>query len=99
MRILERDGFRLLTGEELLGVYRPAEGSLPALFCRTCGSTLFRGEWPDGEWIGIRLGTFDGDPGIRPTYHMFVDSRAGWEELPDDELPRYAERITAPPGR
>jgi len=87
---------RLLTGEELLGV-RPAEGALPALFCRTCGSTLFRGEWPDGEWIGIRLGTLDGDPGIRPTYHMFVDSRADWEELPDDGLPRYSERITAPP--
>ena len=94
---VERDGFRFLTGERLLGVYRRAEGALPALFCRTCGSTLFRGEWPGGEWIGIRLGTLDGDPGIRPAYHMFVDSRAGWEELPDDGLPRYSERITAPP--
>jgi hypothetical protein len=32
------------------------------------------------------------DPGIGPQYHIFVDSRAPWEELPDDGLPRYPER-------
>jgi hypothetical protein len=25
--------------------------------------------------IGIRLGTLDGDPGLKPQYHIFVDSR------------------------
>jgi hypothetical protein len=87
-----REDFRLLAGKNLLGVYRPSDSRLAALFCRTCGSTLFRGEWPDGPTFGIRLGTLDGDPGIRPQYHMFVESRAPWEELPDDQLPRYAER-------
>jgi hypothetical protein len=90
---VKRDGFRLLSGEELLGVYRPDGSQLAAIFCRTCGSTLFRGEWPDGPTIGIRLGTLDGDPGIEPQYHMFVDSRASWDELPADGLPRHRERI------
>jgi hypothetical protein len=84
-----RKGFRLLGGEERLGVYRPPGSRLAAMFCKTCGSTLFRGEWPDGSTIGIRLGTLDGDPGIEPGYHSFIDSRASWDTLPDDGLPRY----------
>jgi hypothetical protein len=40
----------------------------------------------------VRLGTLDDDPEIRPQYHIFVDSRAPWEGLPDDGLPRYPER-------
>ena len=85
-------GLRLLSGGDALGSYTPADGGSPVVFCRTCGSTLGRGEWPDGPVIGVRLGTLDDDPGIRPQYHIFVDSRASWEELPDDGLPRYPER-------
>jgi hypothetical protein len=33
----------------------------------------------------------DGDPGIRPEFHLFVASRAAWDELPNDGLPRYDE--------
>jgi hypothetical protein len=39
--------------------------------------------------VSIRLGSLDGDPGIRPQWHQFVDSRAVWDELPEDGLPRY----------
>jgi hypothetical protein len=85
-------GLRLLSSGDALGSYTPAEGGSPVVFCRTCGSTLGRGQWPDGPVIGVRLGTLDDDPGIRPQYHIFVDSRAPWEELPDDGLPRYPER-------
>lgn len=87
-----RAGFRLLAGEELLTVYHPADDAPPALFCRTCGSSMFRCWWPPTEWVGIRLGTLDDDPGIRPQYRLFVDSRAPWDELPDDGLPRFPER-------
>ena len=37
----------------------------------------------------VRLGAMDDDPGVRPSRHSFVDSRAAWDELPDDGLPRY----------
>jgi len=86
------EGFRLLAGHERLGSYTPAQSANPVVFCRTCGSNLGRGRWPDGPVIGVRLGTLDGDPGIRPQYHIFVASRASWEELPEDGLPRYSER-------
>jgi hypothetical protein len=86
-----REGFRLLAGEELVRVYRPDEGAAVKAFCGVCGSSLFGGTWPDGPEVSVRLGALDGDPGIRPQYHSFVDSRAAWDELPEDGLPRYGE--------
>jgi len=35
-------------------------------------------------------------PGIRPEFHLFVASRASWETLPDDGLPRYDETYSGP---
>ena len=84
-----RDSFRLLSGEELLRVFLPADDAAVKVFCTVCGSSLFGGHWPDGPEVSIRLGSLDGDPGIRPQYHSFVGSRASWDELPDDGLPRY----------
>ena len=83
-----REGFRLLRGEELIRVYRPDGGAVKA-FCSVCGSSLFGGAWPDGPEVSVRLGALDDDPAIRPQYHSFTGSRAAWDELPDDGLPRY----------
>ena len=85
---VRREGFRLISGEELIRVYRP-EGGMVKAFCSACGSSLFGRTWPDGHEISIRFGALDDDPGIRPEFHTFVDSRAPWDELPDDGLPRY----------
>jgi hypothetical protein len=86
-----RDSFRLLGGEELLRVYDPGAGYAKKVFCSECGSSLFGGQWPEGEEISIRAGALDDDPVLRPQLHIFVDSAAPWDELPDDGLPRYAE--------
>ena len=85
-----RSQFRLLSGDELIRVFAPAGGKVKA-FCIECGSSLFGGDWPDGDEISVRLGSLDGDPGIRPQYHSFVGSRAAWDALPQDGLPRYEE--------
>ena len=85
---VRREDFRLLSGEECVRVYRPAEGAAVKAFCVQCGSSLFGGTWPEGPEVSIRLGSVDGDPGIRPQVHTFVDSRAPWDEIMDD-LPRY----------
>ena len=83
-----REHFRLLCGEPLIGVYRPDGGAVKA-FCTVCGSSLFGGSWPAGAEVSVRLGALDGDPGIRPQYHSFCASRAAWDVLPRDGLPRY----------
>lgn len=86
---VRREDFHLLFGEESLRVYRPGEGAAVKAFCGACGSSLFGGTWPEGPEVSIRLGSVDGDPGIRPQYHTFVGSRAVWDEIADD-LPQYA---------
>jgi hypothetical protein len=57
-------------------------------FCGTCGSSLF---WdaPGRETISIAAGTLDGSVALRVTGHIFVSQRAGYDELPDDGLPRH----------
>ena len=50
------------------------------------------GPSPENPLRGSCLcGGVDGDPGIRAEFHLFVGSRAPWEGLPDNGLPRYDE--------
>jgi hypothetical protein len=83
-----KEGFRLVAGTDLIRVFRLPGGAAKA-FCSTCGSSLFGGDWPDGDEVSIRFGALDGEPGIRPEYRSFVASRAVWDMLPDDGLPRF----------
>jgi hypothetical protein len=57
----------------------------------TCGSAMFGSNPGHPESIGIRMGTFDRDPGIRPSVRQFVAYAAAREALPDDGLPRFPE--------
>ena len=81
-RVLRRD-FKLLSGAESIRAYGGGAGAVKA-FCKVCGSSLFGGTWPEGQEVSIRLGSVDGDPGIRPQTRTFVDSRAVWDEISDD---------------
>lgn len=79
--------FRLLSGEEHLRAWSPPDG-MTKEFCGECGASLWsRNE--DGSIRAVRLGVFDGDPGIRPADRQWVSSAAAWEALPDDGLRRY----------
>ncbi|MFN2470006.1 MAG: GFA family protein [Gaiellaceae bacterium] len=86
---VSRERFRLLAGEELIRIHVPEGGGAVKAFCSECGSSLFGGRWPEGDEVSIRLGSLDGDPGIRPQYRSYVDSKAPWEELFEDGLPRF----------
>jgi hypothetical protein len=83
---------RVTAGEELIRAYDPGEGGFLKLFCGECGAALWSQSPDDPDVRSVRLGAFDGDPGIRPTYRQFVAYAAPWEPLPDDGLPRYPER-------
>lgn len=83
------DAFTLLQGGELLTVYRPDGGGMAKVFCRVCGSSLFGGEWPDGDEVSVRLGPLDDDPGITVQFHSFAAAPAPWEPACDDGLPRF----------
>jgi hypothetical protein len=82
---------RITNGEELVRAYDPGDGGFLKEFCSACGGALWSRSPEDPDVIGVRLGTFDGDPGIRPQSRQYVAYAAVWEPLPDDGLPRYPE--------
>ena len=81
----------ILSGEELLRSWDPPDHGFSKVFCSECGGHLWSQSQDDPEIKSIRLGAFDGDPGIRPSSRQFVASAAPWESIPDDGLPRYPE--------
>lgn len=82
---------RVVSGQELLDSWDPDDG-FKKVFCSACGGALWAQSPDDPDVVAVRLGTFDGDPGVRPSFHQFVAYAASWEEIPDDGLPRYPER-------
>jgi hypothetical protein len=80
--------FRLLRGEQHLRRWAP-EGGAEKVFCGLCGSALYSQSPEDPDDIGLRLGSFDGDPGVRPQLRQYVADAAPWEAIPDDGLPQY----------
>jgi hypothetical protein len=82
---------RIVSGEELVKAFDPGGGGFLKLFCTACGSALWSRSPRDPDVISVRLGAFDGDPGIRPSYRQFVAYAAPWEPLPDDGLERLPE--------
>jgi hypothetical protein len=83
--------FKLLQGEELVQCWSPPGGGFDKCFCRECGAHLFSRNPEDPDHMSIRMGAFDGDPGVRPMWRTFTDYAAVWEPIPDDGLERYAE--------
>jgi hypothetical protein len=41
-----------------------------------------------GQITEVVFGTVDGDPGVRPSEHIFVASKAPWHEI-TDALPQF----------
>jgi hypothetical protein len=90
---LEPGSVRFIQGEELIKEWQPEDG-FAKLFCGECGSALFSRPPGETDLAGVRLGVLDGDPGVRPDFHQFVNYAAPWEPIPDDGLVRYPERRT-----
>src|SRR5688572_3323333 len=71
---------RITAGEDELRTWAP-EGGAEKVFCGLCGSAVLSRR-PGGDWLGVRLGSLDGDPGIRPQWHQYVAYAAPWQPLP-----------------
>src|SRR5579863_5611319 len=82
------DTLRITSGEESISRY-PSSPGIDRCFCKVCGSSLFTLRHDLGR-AHVRLGTVDGDPGVRPSLHAFVGSKASWFEI-TDSLPQYDE--------
>jgi hypothetical protein len=84
---------RVLAGEANVKSYRPPDG-FAKVFCSNCGGALWSQSQKDPGIISVRMGAFDADPGVRPSYRQYVNYAAKWEPIPDDGLPRFPEAKT-----
>ena len=79
--------FKWLTSEHLLTSYVGNKG-FGLQFCKICGSTLC-GTF-NGEIHGITLGCVNGDPEVELGMHIYVESKAIWETIPEG-VPQFKE--------
>lgn len=92
--------FHIVAGKDALRMWKPADSAGRKWFCSHCGSHIYGDNPSHPDSIGIRMGTFDNDPIIRPTQRQFVTYAAPWEPLPTDNLRSFPEsRHTDHPGK
>jgi hypothetical protein len=76
--------FEWVCGQSLVRTYEaPVRKTPPGYrrtFCTVCGAPV---PTVDRGIIRVPAGTLDGDPGIRPQRHLFVDFKAPWFEIAD----------------
>ena len=82
---------RLLRGEQLVKAWRHPDGGFEKCFCSECGSHLFSRNPEHPVELTVRMGAFDGDPGVRPSWRAFVAYAPVWEPAPEDGLERFEE--------
>jgi hypothetical protein len=87
---VKMEDFVLVSGENDVGSYQSSP-EVTRTFCKKCGSTLQFIVRDRPQVFGLALGTLDDDPGVQPSRHIFVESKAPWFEITDD-LPQHAAR-------
>ena len=88
MLLTARRSFRWVEGEDLAATFQLSTG-FRVTFCRTCGSPIPRSH-PSGKLMAVPAGMLDDDPGTRVAQHIFVASKADWDEIAGD-APQYDE--------
>jgi hypothetical protein len=82
--------FRLTTGEEYLKGFDAGVG-VERMFCGNCGSPLFSKRAAMPEIYRLRIGTLDTKIDARPSFHIYVGSKAEWYDI-HDNYPQHEER-------
>lgn len=87
--VVKEDAFHIVSGKDLLTSYEPSPG-YAKLFCSRCGSPIISKNTKKPGVVRVRLGTIDSDIKERPMAHIFVGSKANWEEI-CGSLPQFEE--------
>jgi hypothetical protein len=81
--ILARRDLAVIAGQELVAGFESSEG-VRRHFCSRCGSPLYTSAEASPDTLWLQCGTLDGDPRVRPSFHIQIGSRAPWVEIADD---------------
>lgn len=86
---VKEKSFNFVSGEENLSAYNYS-AEQTKYFCKTCGSPIMSTNTANPNTVRIRLGTIESDIAERPEAHIFISSKANWENI-SDNLPQYDE--------
>ena len=86
---VELVNFNFISGQNNLTSFKASE-TQSKLFCKTCGSPIMSKNSSTPHMIRVRLGTIESDIEERPEAHIFVSSKANWENI-SDNIPQYDE--------
>lgn len=90
---IKPEQLRWLSGEDQVTVYDfPGAVRFGTNFCSICGSCVPRFSASAGR-VNVPMGSLDTDPGMSPTLHIYVGSKAPWFEISDD-LPQFEAEAT-----
>ena len=80
--VIDNDAFRWTRGEEQIATWKKPDADWQTWFCRNCGSRL-PGQ-NDESRMFVPAGLIsDGGDALRVVHHIWVDSRAVWDEIGD----------------
>lgn len=85
--IVETKHFTITSGSDQLTAYESSPGQT-RLSCQICSSPVISKNQSKPEQLRIRLGTIDSEISEKPQAHIFVSSKASWDQITDD-LPQY----------
>jgi len=92
-----KDGFRWLSGAELLAHFESSPGKR-RWFCSRCGSHLISTRDDNDVSLLLRAGCIDGGYDAKPVAHGWVEFMAPWHQITDD-LPQLRRGFPgAPPS-
>ena len=87
---VKTDQFHFVKGQELVSEFESSPGVFRS-FCKQCGSPLLSRRPSQPDIVRLRIGTLDTPVDVKPLAHIFVGSKASWDEIHDD-IPQYDER-------
>ena len=86
LAVVPRVAFLITVGHDVAREYEASTGS-SRWFCGRCGSSLYNAP-RHADFVSVVVGTLDGDPGQRPSAHLFVRSKVSWFDIAD-EIPQF----------
>lgn len=80
--VIDNDAFRWTCGEDQIATWRKPGADWQTWFCRVCGSTLPGANDESRMFVPAGLISEGGDA-LKVAHHVFVDSKAVWDEIGD----------------
>ena len=80
--VVDNEAFRWLRGEDRIATWRKPDADWQTWFCKVCGSPLPGAN--DASRMFVPAGLIsEGDEALKVIHHIWVDSRAPWDEIGD----------------